>query len=55
MLMNFPKWKDKNDYFNYNTEYDGNPFYYNNHLEFEHFNDCSIVFNGVERLSNFLL
>lgn len=46
-----PKWKDKNDYFNYNTEYDGNPFYYNNHVSFEHFNDCSIVFNGVERLS----
>ena len=46
-----PKWEDKNDYFNYNTENDKNPFYYNNHVSYEHFNDCSLVFNGVERLS----
>lgn len=46
-----PVWEDKNDYFNYNTEYDENPFYYNNQVSFEHFNDCSLVFNGVERLS----
>ena len=46
-----PLWENKNDYFNYDTESLNNPSYYNHHISYEHFDKCSILFNGQERLT----